>query len=166
MFPRRITKLEPLVAAIRLFAARVAERARSNRLHAGAMNVYVVKASEQRDQGYSTSESSTGFLTYPTADSWKIMALAEKLVRKLYQPKRTYIKAGLTLLELNDCRQGTLKLKDHECLSRDLLLRYVDTLNLRYGRDTVRFGHAQWQPQRHHVSPRYTTRKEELRRVW
>jgi DNA polymerase V len=81
-----------------------------------------------------------------------------------------YKKAGVVLLDLHRAsavQEGLFNKADNP--RRGALMRTVDRLNLRYGRDTVSFAAAgrrrPWKMSREFLSPCYTTAWDELLRV-
>ena len=159
MFPRRIKDLERLVAVARLFAARVSERARSLGLRAGMVNVHITTGKHVK--GVYHGESRAEAIMPHSHDSWEIMGVVESLVRAMHRPGRAYAKAGITLLELSGHGQAEIVL-DAGGPARARLLGTIDRLNLRYGRNTVRFGGLRWRQRQMSLSPQYSTSKSGL----
>ena len=160
MFPRKTSDLGFLVDSIRLFTARAAERTREKGLYAGAINAFVVTQPGSGD-GRRQSDGRTTILDTPTSDSWELMRVAERMVRSLFQPGKQYRRAGVVLMDLTDSPSGELGLFDRKP-GREGLLQGIDALNRRYGSGTVSFGSFKWRPRQAMVSPRYTTRIEDI----
>ncbi len=158
-FARRITDQVQLLNAIRMFAACTAERLRQERLLARRVRVTLGLA--RRGSVKYRNLSAWGKLATVTCDSWKIMDLAEKLVRELGRPDRPYARAGVTLLDFTDVNQQELELPELRA-DRSALLEQIDRLNRRYGKNTVLLGNHDYRPKQDHLSPRYTTCQDDI----
>ena len=155
-FPQRITDQAELLAMVRIFAARVAERLRLKRLLARQVHVLLKTA---RHGGAYHSQSVAGDLV-ATSDSWQIMGLAERLARRLYRPRLSYVRAEVALV-LTATQQQELPWLGLRP-SREALMSQIDLLNTRYGRNTVTFGTRRYRPAQQRLSPQYTTRRADI----
>jgi DNA polymerase V len=117
----------------------------------------------------------------PTADTAELMRAVETAVRTQFRPGFRYAKAGAVLSELQAAghEQGELDLfssGEHPATPapdpRARLMHAMDTLNNRFGRDSVRIGStamasrsaevAVWATKQERRTPRYTTRWDEM----
>ena len=123
-------------------------------------------------------------LVRPTADTADLMRAVEIAVRTQFRSGFRYAKAGAVLSELQPAghEQGELDLfsaGDEQPATpapapdpRARLMAAMDTLNNRFGRDSVRIGSttvasrnaevAVWATKQERRSPRYTTRWDEM----
>jgi DNA polymerase V len=109
-------------------------------------------------------------LPYPTSYTLAIIAAARKLIERVYKPGFVYNKAGVFLTDIvadNERQQNMLAGIDDDRRMR--LMETVDRINRRYGRHTVHqlalSAERDWEMRRGHLSPRYTTRLNEVLRV-
>jgi hypothetical protein len=94
------------------------------------------------------------------------VAAHRRLSRGFYR----YKKAGAMLLDLHPAEAVQEGLFDKaDSPRRVVLMRTIDRLNLRFGRDTMSFaaagGRRPWKLRREFLSPRYTTAWDDLLRV-
>lgn len=182
-FGKAVTELSGIVEAVSEFAARAAERLRQQDGAAGAVNVFfTTSAFRQNDQQHSASV--TVPLIRPTADSRLLVGAAVQAATGAYRTGFNYAKAGVMLVDLQPAgrHQGELDLfADAEEVvkvpprDRAALMQAMDSLNRRFGRDSVRIGSASlvsnsnevrsWSTKQERRSPRYTTRWDEMPRV-
>jgi len=113
-------------------------------------------------------------LPLPTADSQMFIRTALEGLERIFLPGFAYAKAGVMLygLERADAVQGSLLalaagLESGGDGRRQSLMRSLDSINNRFGRDTVIFGaqgmgEAPWHMRQEHRSPRLTTCWNEL----
>ena len=109
-------------------------------------------------------------LPVATSDTGKLIGATLAGLKSIWRDGYRYKKAGVILLDLHRAsavQEGLFDKADHP---RSLtLMRTVDRLNLRFGRNTVTFAAAgirhPWKMSREFLSPCYTTAWEELLRV-
>jgi DNA polymerase V len=109
-------------------------------------------------------------LPVATADSGRLIGAALSALAALYRPGFRYKKAGVIFLDLVPAANVTGGFFDLPDSARSrACMRAVDGLNRRFGRDTVTFAAAgarrAWKLRSAFLSPRYTTRWDELLRV-
>mgnify|MGYP001559329633 CR=1 FL=1 len=106
-----------------------------------------------------------------TSDTRILLREALTLTQKLYQPDTPYKKAGVVLGHIEDAsyKQFDLFQGEEEKGAAQILMRTVDSLNQKLGKDVVTIGRVRgagaWKPSREHSSPRYTTNWSELASV-
>ena len=164
-FGRAITTWDELREAVATYAGRTGEKLRSHGLYAGALHAFVHTNQHNNDPRYSNQ------LTVeiePTADSRDLIKAASAALQNLYRPGFRYAKAGVVLFDIY--RPEELPIADLFA-SRDpdksrALMAALDAINARFGRETVRPGGTRqkrpWAMRRRNLSPRYTTRLDEI----
>ncbi|XKE44091.1 Y-family DNA polymerase [Halomonas organivorans] len=172
-FGRLTGDLGDLQDAIRQHAQRGAEKLRRQDSLARAVLVFLQTHPHRRDlPQYSPSRIIE--LADPTDDSRPILAAARQGLDAIYRRGYRFMKAGVMLLDLVDANRRQLPLLDSpELIARrdrdHRLMATLDALNRRMGRDTVRLGmpreNAAWHLRCAHLTPRWTTRWDELPRV-
>ncbi len=174
-FGRPVIALSELREAAALFTAHVAERCRAQHTLATRLTVFLTTNSF-REQEPQHSGSVTIPLPRATADTLELLEAAAEALRRVYQPGYRYHKLGVILSEFTPdaLRQGELfsaeelapGARHRERERSEALMRTLDAINARFGRDMIRplsAGIAQpWRMKQAQRSPRYTTRWEEL----
>src|ERR1700733_9133173 len=106
-------------------------------------------------------------LPVATADTGKLTSAALRGVAAIWKQGYRYNKAGVIFLDLRPGTevQGTL-FDQPDTPAKKRLMRTLDSLNTRYGRDTVTFAASgrrrAWKLRSDQLSARYTTDRDEL----
>ena len=168
-FGRKLTDKNIIREAVACYAARAAEKLRSECGMASLLMLFLRTDQFSNERQYQNSSC----ITFPVAtnDSRTLIAGALSVLDRIYKPGYCYKKAGIvlseivpeTMLQLDLFEQGQTK-KDHA------LMHTVDRINSDLGSHTVRFGaqgaqRSKWNPRCTHKSPCYTTRWDQLLRV-
>ena len=107
----------------------------------------------------------------PTDSTRELISYALRMLDAIYKPGYGYRKSGVILLELKPVTSGTKRLFNDDRYLRDKsLMNAVDSLNERYGRQTLRFGmpaknQVSWQMARNYLSPSFTTDIKQILKV-
>lgn len=167
-FGRSVESWEEMAQAIGAYAVRAGEKLRRHGLVASAMQVFLqTNRFSKTDRQYVNQAS---FEIEPTADSFALLDSATRAARRIWREGYRYAKAGVILLDLSEARH----MPETFFPSRDpgkssALMRAMDAVNLRFGRNTLRpatlAGRPRWGMRRGNISPSYTTRADELMRV-
>ena len=179
-FGTPITHVDGILEAASEFASRAAERLRQQGSVAGAVGVFF-STSPFRTQDRQHSVNVTVPLVRPTSDTAALLHAVQTAVRTQFRAGIRYAKAGAILTDLQAAghAQGELDLfasPDEPSTPapdpRSRLMAAMDTLNHRFGRDSVRLGStavassteeiAVWATKQERRSPRYTTRWQEM----
>ena len=175
-FAHRIHDKAMLAQALSTFAVRAAARLRREGLVASGLAVHIRTArpgqAATNERLYDQTVQCS--LPVPTADSQQFINAALNGLERIFAPGFAYAKAGVMLygLERADAMQGSLlalAAGNDACGDgrRQRLMRSLDDINGRFGRDTVIFGaqgmgHAPWHMRQEHRSPRMTTCWDEI----
>ncbi len=168
-FGTRITELPALEEALCSHVHRAAEKLRSRKLQAGAVQVYLGTNRFANDPKYSNSGSLP--LNVPTSYTPDLQAQAKRILRDIFRKGYKYQKVGVLLLDLTKEGQRQLTFSDFEdtgeTTRRDSLMQTLDSVNMRYGSTTLHFagsgtGQRMWHMRRNHLSQRFTTAWDEL----
>ncbi|MDQ6681250.1 MAG: DUF4113 domain-containing protein [Pseudomonadota bacterium] len=126
-----------LIEAVTAFACRAGEKLRRQEHCAGQVLTFI-HTSPFRKQDRQYSRSITVPLRKPSCDSAALTSTAVRGLRAIYRPGFNYAKAGVMLLDLMpaDVEQGELDF-DHPGADRARLMETLDTLNDRFGRNTI-----------------------------
>lgn len=187
-FGQPVQSLDGIVEAVSEFTSRAAEKLRSQGSMAASLNIFF-GTSPFRQNDLQHQVSQTIPLVRPTADTGVLVQAAVTAVKSRFKAGFRYAKAGAMLLDLSSSahQQGELDLFDAADESsaraaatevpaprknRDALMQAMDTLNQRFGRDSVHMGATTlasggeatrvWATKQERRSPRCTTRWDEI----
>jgi DNA polymerase V len=163
-----VESLEELREAVAVYMTKAAERLRRSRLAAGVVTVFITTSRFSTDPQY--SNSATSELTYSTDSTEELLAWALKGLEQIYRAGYRYKKAGVMLNKLALAEQLSMRLFGDERFEKSRrVMKAVDEINARHGRDTIRFGAARpggrWETKFLRRSRCYTTRLDEVLRV-
>ena len=139
--------------------------AQTKTLAAGVVTVFINTNRFSNEPQYGNSV--TYELAYSTDSTKELLEWALKGLRRIYRPGYRYKKAGVMLNQLVPADQLSGRFFGDAAFERSRrVLKAVDEINRRHGRDTVRFGVAQpkgrWQTKCLKRSPCYTTRLKDV----
>lgn len=170
-FGQEQNQYKPVEQAVVNYTVRAAQKLRQQHSVCQMITVFIrtnpFKEITQYQQSYSIG------LIYPSDSSVLLSKLARRALRKLWRDGISYHKAGVILSEIN--AKGPLQTDifapspNYSANSKqDKLMEVLDQINLTQGRNTLFLG-AQgvpkknaWQMKRLLMSPRYTTRWDEI----
>ena len=167
-FGRMVATRDELGEALATYVARAAEKLRAQQSVAGALQVFVMtNVFRETDPQYSNGIVIP--LTLPTNDTMKLVAAALYGLKRIYKPGYLYKKCGVMLMDLSPQHQRQASLfAQVEDVARhsDALMSVLDSINARYGRDTLTVAAAgtrkDWAARAENKTPCYTTRWNEL----
>jgi DNA polymerase V len=165
-FGNPVETASALREAVATFTIRVAERLRRNRLAASAITVFAATNRFSKTEPY-YADSVTIEMSYPTDATPELLERAAVCAERLYRERHSFKSAGVILNGLIPASPMTIRMQDDErWMKTRRLMRAVDQINTRMGRDTVRFAaevlKQQWKTKFERRSPRYTTNWKEL----
>ncbi|HHO9670180.1 TPA: DNA polymerase V catalytic protein [Escherichia coli] len=169
-FGERITDYASMRQAICSYAARAAEKLRSEHQYCRFISAFIKTSPFALNEPYYGNSASVKLLT-PTQDSRDIINAATRSLDAIWQEGHRYQKAGVMLGDFFSQGVAQLNLFDDNAPrpGSEQLMAVMDTLNAKEGRGTLYFAgqgsQQQWQMKRAMLSPRYTTRSSDLLRV-
>ena len=179
-FGQRLTGLEDLWGAVSTYLSRAAEKLRAQGDQAYLLTIYICQDRyDTRVPPPYTRSTTLTLPSGPTADTLRLLAYGRRLLEKLYEPGRRYVKAGVVLDGLEPPGRGqqldlfapvTAAVAPLADARAQQLMQRLDALNHRFGRGTVRPAAmvaaagqpAPWLGKSEHRTPAYTTRLEDL----
>ena len=168
-FGNPVTTWTEMREAIASYATRAAEKMRRYKVAADNLFVFIHTSTFNKDSFYSNGASARFAAT--TNDTGEVVALAVRLGERLWRDGFRYSKCGVMISELlpEAVRQPALW-GDLDRERRERAWKTVDQLNATLGRGTVRIlsagaKDAAWKLRAEHLSPRWTTRWDELPRI-
>ena len=163
-FGRPVTDLWPLVEAVSEFAARAAEKLRSQGSVASELLVFAHTSPFR--PGPRFARSVVVPLRRPTSDTALLVQAAVVGIRSIYKPGHELVKAGVMLLDLisNRVHQGELDLEPSGEHEREKLMQAMDAINHKYGLGTLHLASSGfddrsrlWGMRQERLTPKYTT---------
>ncbi|CBG88014.1 Y-family DNA polymerase [Citrobacter rodentium] len=162
-----VTEYEEMRQAICSYAARAAEKLRSEHQFSRFISAFVKTSPYALHRPYYSNSASIKLLT-PTQDSRDIINAASRCLEAIWKEGHRYQKAGVMLGDFYSQGVAQLNLFDDNAphAGSDKLMNVLDRLNAEGGRGTLYFAgqgiQQQWQMKREMLSPRYTTRYADL----
>lgn len=173
-FSAPVFDADTMAESIREYMGRAAAKLRSQGSVARAIGVWI-ETNRFREQDQQHNGSRVVTLPMATDDSGALTTWAVALMRRIFRPGHRYWKSGVMLLDLSLKGSEQLPLFDAPLpiveSKRTQVMHIIDDANAKWGRGTLGIGSAGlqgprgWSMKREMLSPRYTTRWEELPRV-
>ena len=167
-FGRSVSKLDDLMEATAQYMTRAAEKLR--RQDSVTSNVMVFLHTNKFKLGYPQYSNAHAMpLAIATAHTPTLIQAAQSALKRIYRKGYDFKKCGIMLSGLEPASGRWLSLLDlqPDTHSRQApLMKTIDTLNNRWGRDTIKYAasgiNGTWRMRRELRSPRYTTIWDEL----
>jgi DNA polymerase V len=160
-FGQRITVFQHMQEAICDYAARAAEKLRTEKQYAKSVTVFIrTNPNSDRDPYY--SNSATAKLPIPTDDSRDIILYAQRILKLIWKDGYRYMKGGIMLGDFYEPGIYQLSLFDEVNSRPDSkqLMSVIDKINYS-GKGNIWFAgqglRQEWAMKRGHLSPSYTT---------
>jgi DNA polymerase V len=172
MFGSPVTELSDIKEALATYIARAAEKLRRQHSAASVINIFVVPKEENKTDAFrhGPTVGTHAILSTPTVLTNELIKPAMKMAERIYQPGRSYKKAGVILSGLvpDTSIQANLFEPPSKSVGR-FLMEMMDNINFSMRNDVVKFASTgikrNWKMRQEFHSPRYTTRWEELYEV-
>lgn len=164
-FDKMYTGLEQLDERVSTYAVTCAEKLRNQGSVCNLIMVYVGTNFFRKDlKQYGKSISIVP--PFPTNSTMVLLQMVREGLKKIYRPGYYYKRAGVMVFDLTPEDQKQLKLFSGEDPKHKAILNVIDLLNKSIGQNKVRFGcqdpQRTWKMKQERLSPRYTTRLEEI----
>lgn len=168
-FGQAVENYEVLREAVLFFLTRAAEKLRKHDLAANAVTVFIGTDKFNPQPEY-CSTSETYCSIYPSDINYELQKWAIFCLDKIFRKNFSYRKAGVILSGLVSSDELTERIFDEKKWERfRFVMKAIDEVNKKFGRDTVRFGQPLlnnvWRGKSEWRSCRYTTRFDEILKV-
>ncbi|WP_167351082.1 Y-family DNA polymerase, partial [Buttiauxella gaviniae] len=166
-FGDRVTEYEQMRQAICSYAARAGEKLRGEHQFCRYISVFIKTSPFALNEPYYGNQGAVKLMT-PTQDTRDIIAAAMRCLDKIWKDGYRYQKAGIMLGDFFSQGVAQLNLFDDNAPRQNsaALMEVLDHLNYKNGKGALYFAgqgiQQQWQMKREMLSPRYTTRWEDL----
>lgn len=169
-FGQRITEYQDMRAAIVSYATRAAEKLRGEHQFCKYVSTFIKTSPFAVNEPYYSNHAGNQLLT-PTQDTRDIVAAAVRSLDTVWRDGHRYQKAGILLGDFFSQGVAQLNLFDDNAPRANgaALMGVLDKLNARNGRGSLFFAgqgiQPKWQMRRGMLSPRWTTRLEDVPQV-
>lgn len=171
MFGSPVSDIASIKEAVATYTSRAAEKLRRQHGAAKTISVFVVAKEENHNVDYRGATLGDS-VTLPAATSFtnELIKPAIAIVDKLFKNGTQYKKAGVMLSGIvpDNSIQANLFLSETKNCERKLM-DMMDNVNFSQRDDVLKFAASgtvrNWKMQQNHISPRYTTRWNELYEV-
>ncbi len=165
-FGQTVSNYELIKEAVLYFLTRACEKMRKHNLAANAATIFI-GTDRFRPVPEPYSQSATYSSTYPTDGNQEIQEWAIKTLERIFKPGFEYRKAGIILSGLVPNENLTKRMfEDERFQQQHKLMKAIDEINQKFGKDTVRFGSVKtegnWKMKQTRKSQSYTTNWDEL----
>ena len=169
-FGHKVTDKQELREAIAKYTTRAAEKLRGEKRLCRLVSVFI-RTSPFIPNEPQYSKTLSAELPNPTDDTRDLLEVADVLFRRIYRAGYRYAKGGVMLADFYEhgAIQQDLFRADNTKINSKALMNVVDKIN-HSGLGNVFFASQgvspQWSMKREHLSPAYTTRWDELPKVY
>jgi len=168
MFGQAVTSLTDIKEAVATYTVRVGEKLRRQKSAAAVISVFLTSQEKIVSPHFKHGPTLSAYtiLSQPTSQSNELIKPALKMAESLFQPGRKYKKAGVIVSGLvpDNSIQANL-FEPGKSIGR-FLMEMIDNINFSMRDDVVKFASSgtkrNWKMRQQEVSPRYTTRWDEL----
>jgi DNA polymerase V len=165
-FGQTITNYSQIKEAVLYFLTRACEKMRKNNLATHAVTIFI-GTDRFRPMPEHYSGSATYSSTYPTDSNQEIQEWTSRTLERIYKKGFEYRKAGIILSGLVPSENLTKRMFDDDRFQQQhKLMKAVDEINQKFGKDTVRFGRVEteggWKMKQTRKSQSYTTNWNEF----
>nr|WP_305121788.1 DUF4113 domain-containing protein [Pedobacter mongoliensis] len=168
-FRNYIEDADVLSEALTMYASRLGEKLRKEKLCCLYLQVFLYTNVHREDhpQHY---PSQTHKLVIASNNTHDLVKIATKVSRMLFKPGIKYRKAGVIatgLIPENELQYNIFD--EHDGGEKDGISKAIDTINLAYGRGTIRMAsegyEKSWKLRHEYLSKGYTTRWNDIIKV-
>ena len=166
-FGKMIACEKDLIQSITMYVARCAEKLRSQKSFANLAHIFISSNPFRKDLPQYTQNKIIKFPS-PLSDTGEMLVYIIPIVKKIFESGYLYKKAGVVLTGItpDNMVQKNLFEDYYSIRNRRVLLRTIDSINKKMGRDTIRYALQGYSKnsilKQQKLSPCYTTRWSDL----
>ena len=166
-FGKMIACEKDLIQSITMYVARCAEKLRSQKSFANLAHIFISSNPFRKDLPQYTQNKIIKFPS-PLSDTGEMLVYIIPIVKKIFESGYLYKKAGVVLTGItpDNIVQKNLFEDYYNIRNRKVLLRTIDSINKKMGRDTIRYALQGYSKnsilKQQKLSPCYTTRWSDL----
>ncbi|RPH27823.1 MAG: Y-family DNA polymerase [Bacteroidales bacterium] len=168
-FGKKLSDINIIAEAVASHAVRCAEKLRKQKSVASLLTIFIHSDPFSENEKY-IYKSLTITLSKASNTNHELVKAALTGLKRIYQPNILYKKTGIIVSEISSESyvQGNLFEENSNAHLKEIS-KITDILNARYGKDKVKLavqGNSKdWKLRQEKLSPRYTTRWDELLKV-
>ena len=164
-FGKPVTELEDILEAGADYASQAAEKMRNQKSACRVIHTSITtNPFREGDRQY--ARGVTEELPHPVDYPPRIVGVVRRQLEQLFRPGFRYKKITVFLTEIEAAGRQQLDLFYQTDTRHTAVMEAVDRINSRYGRQTIhcqpKRQNSSWQMKRENLSPRYTTRWQDL----
>ncbi len=164
-FEKSLTDKTEIAERISTFAVFCAEKLRKQNCTCSSLMIFIQP--KMNDDFYSYSSNSVFVkLPFPTNSNLEIVSFANDALDKLFESGTAYRRGGVVIMDFAPESETQLSLFENSNPKHKALMGAVDKLNQVYGQQKVRLAVQDqkriWKMKQAKLSPRYTTKIEEI----
>lgn len=164
-FDRNYIELEQLNERVITFAVTCAEKLREQKTYCNSMMVFIHTNGHRLDlQQY--SKNIVVKLPYSTNSSIELARFATQALQQIFKQGYQYKKAGVVVMDITPESTTQISLFENTNPKHKALMAIVDKVNLSIGQQKIKLGSQAldrtWKMRQERLSPRYTTRLDEI----
>lgn len=163
-FKKKMSNIADISERVSTFATVCAEKMRNQNSCCNNLIVLLVKDRHRTNGRFYFSQMET--LPFASNSSLTISSTAIALLKKLYEPGETYLKAGVIVTGLMDQNKKQFHLFEEENPKHLKLMKVMDDYHKKTGERKIRLGNQDlqhtWIMNQNHLSKRYTTEINEI----
>lgn len=164
-FEKNYTEFEPLRERVVTFATTCAEKLRRQGSCCNAVMVFI-HTNSNRDDLPQYSRNIVIKLPYPSNSGIELARFAVIALEKIFKAGYSYKKAGVIVIDFTPEDQKQVQIFENSNPKHVPLMKAIDKINAVHGQQKVRLGSQDqqkvWKMRQEHLSPRYTTRLNEI----
>ena len=167
-FGMKLKEKEALFEAVAAFASRLGAKLRRRKMVASVMSVFATTSGKEWVYNQRYSQGASCQLTTPTSYTPDLIQTAHALLKSFFVDEYSYYRAGVVLYGLASEKtiQNNLFDPDRPALNESNIMEAMDRINHRWGSGALKLASAgtkhNWHGKQERLSPRYTTRWDEL----
>lgn len=168
-FGKKLSDINIIAEAVASHAVRCAEKLRKQKSVASLITIFIHSDPFSEHEKY-IYKSLTITLSRASSTNHELVKAALTGLKRIYQPNILYKKTGIIVSEISSESyvQGNLFEENNNAQLKEIS-KITDLLNARYGKDKVKLAvqgnNQDWKLRQEKLSPRYTTRWDELLKV-
>tara|TARA_B110000116_G_scaffold67605_1_gene58227 strand:- start:4829 stop:6088 length:1260 start_codon:yes stop_codon:yes gene_type:complete len=166
-FGKMIDNDKELINSIATYVARCAEKLRLQKSYANVAHIFISSNSFRKDLPQYTQSKVIKFPS-PLSDTGEMLVCIIPVVKKIFKSGYLYKKAGVVLSGIiaDSIVQGNLFEDYYNIKNRSVLLKTIDSINKKMGRDTIRYAIQDYNKnlilKQQNLSQCYTTKWSDL----
>lgn len=164
-FEQAYSSIEDITERISTFAACCSEKLRAQKSSCH-MIIVMLRSDRHKKNTKQYSASKTVVFSYPTDSTLRITKAAVEAIKTIFKKGIHYKKAGVIVTGLVPTNNHQLNLFLHENPKHKPLMSAIDHLNKKFKTNTIKLANQDlqrtWKMKQEHLSPKYTTKINDI----